>query len=272
MTNIVDAVVAEYANEQPPETKEPEQETPQEPEPEAEPEAEKPETEEGEQEEAATDEKDSEPFPKKAKNAITRLKQSNARKNAEIKHLQQKIAEYQRAKEAPAPKEDDFSTWTEFQDAKTEHRMNLKIAETQAQEIQSRVQNIEAEEDMARINEVNEIGAVFEREHPAAAKLIADNMQLIASLPPQVKKAIQLADNPPLALHNLLTEGKLQALAELPYERAVMEIGKADSKPIPPKPQTKAPAPMSPAKANVNPGFHWQSMSPDDLLKSIRKG
>jgi predicted DNA binding CopG/RHH family protein len=272
MTNVVDAVIAEYANEPTPEAPEPEK--PQEPEPEAkpEPEAEKPETEDGEQEDAATDDKDSEPFPKKAKNAITRLKQSNARKNAEIKHLQQKIAEYQRAKEAPAPKEEDFSTWTEFQDAKTEHRMNLRLAETQAQDIQSRVQNIEAEEEMARINEVNEIGAVFEREHPAAAKLIADNMQLIASLPPHVKKAIQLTDNPPLALHNLLSEGKLQALAELPYERAVMEIGKADSKPIPPKPQTKAPTPMTPARANVNPGFNWQAMSADDLLKTIRKG
>lgn len=270
MVNTVEAVIAEYANEQTPEAPEPETIVKDEPEPEATEES--TEKEEPSEQEEAADEKESEPFPKKAKNAITRLKQSNARKNAEIKHLQQKLAEVERIKASSAPKEEDFPTWTDFQDAKVKHLVKIEAAEQQLGDVQARVQSYEAEEDTARINEVNELGDAFGREHPAAAKVIADNMQLIASLPPHVKKAIQMADNPPLALHNLLKDGKLQDLAYLPPERAAIEIGKADSKPIAPKPQTKAPAPMQPARANVNPGFHWQSMSPDDLLKSIRKG
>lgn len=267
MSNVVDAISAEYANEQPVEK---EITTPeiQETEPEVEPK--EPETEDsGEQQEATeTDE----PFPKKAKNAITRLKQSNARKNAEIRYLQAKVAEFDKLKTSAAPKEDQFSDWNEFQDAKIEHQVKVSTTKEQIGDAEARLQNYEAEEEAARISEVNEIGENFEREHPAAAKLIADNLAKIAALPDHIKKSLQLADNPPLALHNLIADGKLEYLSQLPPERAAMEIGKADARQIQPKPQTKAPAPMQAARANVNPGFNWQSMSADELLKTIRKG
>lgn len=267
MVDVVDAVIAEYANEQEPAEVAPEPEVvePKEPEP----------TEEASEPEATEEEKSKEeldPWPKPAKNAISRLKQSNARKNAEISMLKEKIAQFESLRKSELPKEENFKDWDEYQDAKTEHRLNIKLAQTQVEEIQNRVQAYEAEEDSARISEVNEIGEVFAREHPAAAKLIADNMQVIAALPPHVKKALQMADNPPLALHNLIKEGNLEYLAHLPLEKAAIEIGKAESKQMAPKPQTKAPEPMKAARANVNPGFNYQSMSPSELLKTIRKG
>ena len=269
MVNVVDAVIADYAADEPVIEETPAHEA-------EETKVEEPATEDNpaEPEEAAEEkpEKDREPFPKKAKNTITRLKQSNARKNAEIKQLQQKLAEFERIKAEAAPKEDDFSTYAEYLDAKNEHRMNVKLAETQVNDVQNRVQAYEAEEELERIAEINEIGANFEREHPAASKVIADNLQTISQLPEHIRKAIRAADNPPLALYNLINEGKLQYPAQLPLERAAIEIGKADAKPIPPKPQTKAPTPMQPATGRANAGFNWQAMSADDLLKTIRKG
>ena len=274
MTNVVDAVIAEYANEPEKEITTPVQE--KEPEPEIEnPEPGKEtEKDDAEQSDDATGKEDSkdEPFPKKAKNAISQLKQSNARKNAHIRHLQQKIAELNKTRSVSEPKEEDFSNWAEHQDARVKHLVKLETVEQQVADAKTRVEAYEQEEESARIAEVNEIGENFEREHPAAAKLIADNMAVIASLPTHVKKALQLADNPPLALHNLIADGKLEYLSQLPPERAAIEIGKADARAMQPKPQTKAPAPMQPARANVNPGFNWQSMSADELLKTIRKG
>ncbi len=270
MVDVVEAVTASYANEPEPIEVALEPEKVESEQKEAESEQQEPDSE---QVEAATEEKSKEeldPWPKPAKNAVARLKQSNARKNATIATLEQKLKHYESLQKEPAPSEDNYSTYDEFLDAKAERKFNIKIAESKLEDVKEQIQAYEVEEESARIAEVNEIGEAFEREHPAASKLIAENMPAIAALPPHVKRAIQAAENPPLALHNLIKDGKLEYLAHLPIEKAAMEIGKAEMRPMAPRPQTRAPEPMQPARANVRSGFNYESISPGDLLKAIR--
>jgi len=256
MIDIVEAVSAEFASE--PVVNEP---APIEP------------VETTEKVETPEPEKVEEPFEgsKKEENAIARLKKQRNSLQYDKKVLQEKLAQYEKAKQAPAPKQEDYQEWETFQDAKTDHKIELKTAEREAEQAKARVENADNEWTQERQAVANARGAALEKEHPAISKLVQDNFHIISAYPPEIKKALLEADDAPLALANLAIEGRLEDLGTMTLARAAMEIGKAESKPILKK-TTNAPAPLSPLRESVSTGPNVNNLSPDDLLKLIRKG
>lgn len=222
---------------------------------------------------APPEESKEEPFEgsKKEENAIARLKKQRNSLQYDLKVAREKNAELERLRNTPPPKQEDFDDWDKFQDAKIDYKTDLKAAETEVKQAGGRVQNAEDEWTEERQAIANVKGAELEKTHPAIAKTVQDNFHIIANFPPEIKKALLEADDAPLVLANLAMEGRLEELATMSITRAAIEIGKAESKPLPVKKQTQAPAPLTPSRGNVDVGVNVNSMSGDDLLKLIRK-
>ncbi len=214
-----------------------------------------------------------EPFEgsKKEENAIARLKKQRNSLQYDKKVLQEKLAQYEKVRQSPPPKQEDFQEWEAYQDAKTDYKYDLKTAEREAEQAKARVEDSDSQWTQERQAVANERGAALEKEHPAVSKLVQDNFHIIAAYPPEIKKALLEADDAPRALANLAIEGRLEDLATMSLARAAIEIGKAESKPILKK-TTNAPAPLSPSRTSVNAGMNVNNMSGRDLLKEIRKG
>lgn len=219
-------------------------------------------------------------FPKKAVNAITRRDRQIGKLRAEAESLKAELAKYQQpAPQTKAddgkPKESDYETYADYLEAlgdwKVDSKLSKTLAERETKEKQARVDSEltawRAEREANMATQAQELI----KSNPEYHTVLAEHADIIESLPAEIQDVFLDADNAPLAVFNLAKEGKLEALASMSPIRAAMEISRASAQAVT-KPQSKAPAPFSTPRGVAASGKDPLKMTPDDLLKSIRKG
>lgn len=185
-------------------------------------------------------------------------------------------------KAAPVkPKEEDFQTWGEFQDAKDKYFEDLsdwKVEQALAARDSAVAKNTPPQVDpkvVGRIQEVANQEAEFAKENPEYSTLYEQNAEFMNNLPLHIAEALMLADNASLALFALMKEGKLDDLEDMSPAQVIMEIGKAQIRgnsylnKQPENKATNAPAPLTPAKGNANTGKSLNEKSVEELMEQF---
>lgn len=214
-----------------------------------------------------------EPFPKKARNAISRRDKQIAKLRAELRELQQARQETPKA-EAPkdaAPKEADFDTYAEFLEAKTLYRVQQELKKQQeASQKTERDQRLTAEQvEYIRSREalIDQKHVEYEKSIPDYSEVYAENGEVVNYLPDHVKHAFLEADDAALAFYNLAKGGELDALFDASPAKAAAMIARAQSRPAVVK--TNAPKPIRGVSGKGKPGKSLSEMSEDELIKKF---
>lgn len=225
--------------------------------------------------EVKQDETPEETFPKKAVNALSRrdkqigkLKAQYEQAQSELNQLRQAQAVKPQVKSDGAPKEADFNNYADYMEARTEWKIEQRLADRDGKQQQAQTATQEEAYINSRREHLSATAKEFVKSIPDAQSVIDDHADIADEFPPHIQRLFLDADNAPLAFYNLAKEGKLEALASMSPARAAMEIGRAQAQTVT-KPQTKAPAPLPASRGSVASGKSLDSMSGDELLKWI---
>lgn len=226
------------------------------------------------------------PWPKEAENALSRAKGNAARYKQQAQfeakaraELEAKLAQYEKSQQPQqakpkstdgAPREEDYETYAEFMDAKTEWKLEQKFAEreTKAKESQESAQK-EAWRDERKAVVAEQTKELL-TENKDILPLLQEYSDLLDELPPAIDDLFLEADNGALAFLNLAREGKLEALLTMSPTRAAIEIDRAQRQTPSQNEITKAPPPLSPARGVAATGKSLSQMSPKEVLKAAR--
>lgn len=263
MTDEIDAIIAEAGIATPEpiaiEHVTPEEETPAEPAPDA---------------PAEIDE----PWPKKAQNAMAKAKAKEAKLKFQIEQanaaLRAAEARFNTPKqEVPktdgAPKETDFQTYAEFLEAKTTWQMDNKLAERDKAQQANFKQQQDQQSYVQMAQEAHKQAEEFTASNAEAAQLFEEHDDIMSECPDNIVRIFVESGNASLAAYNLIKAGKLEEVMSMSPNRAAIEIGKALAMIAPPKAQTKAPTPITPAKGTGAGSKSPSNMSADDLMKWV---
>lgn len=226
-----------------------------------------------EQPDAPSSDGDNVVFPKKAINALSRKDKQIGKLRAQLEQLKamQPQAKPEPAKPADdgAPNESDYETYAEFLEAKTDWKMERKLAEREAKN--ATTQQVEQDQQFLRhrVEEVDRQSEEFAKEHPEIVSIAQEHAETIGDLPQNIKLALLTADNPSLALLNLAKSGVLEELGDMSLEDARVEI-KLALKQQPEKPKSSTPKPLSQTRGIASGGKDLTSMTPDELLKWVK--
>lgn len=210
-------------------------------------------TPEAEGQEQKTEAKEEEyvPFPKKAQNAISARDRKIGRLQARLRELE---AKERSGAQAPAqktedqgPQEKDFDTYGEYLEAKTLWKVEQRFAESKKADKEAATKQQFTEEQEHYINtraqEVSKKSDEYSKTIQDFDEVQEQNLEVVASLPQEIKMLMLEADDPALAFYNLAKTGTLIDLADMPLHKAAMVIAKAQSQTIA-RQTTQAPKPL----------------------------
>lgn len=224
-----------------------------------------------------------EKFPKKAERALERRNKKINKLRAEKAELEKELNDFrarpQQTEDKPIeglqePREDDFEDYAEYLVAKGEYNVKRENVAME-QEFKQR-QAFESQQQWVseRAKYVDERAAKAVESIPELDGLYHENQDIIEGYQDSTKLGFLTVEKPEMAFYALATEGKLEELdsmnpVQLGYTLRDAEIrGEEMSKA---RPQSKAPAPIQPAKGTGTRSKTLDDMSPSELLAYLKK-
>lgn len=211
-------------------------------------------------------------FPKKAVNALNRLKKDKIKLRAQLRELEAKLEEAQKPSEAKPVNEADYESYADYINAQVEALVEQKTKQSQGdmqkQLLLQQQEALKAERDKHIVEQAKEVSKTLHD----LPQVWQQNAQLLDALPQQVADIFYDLDNAPAAVYVLAKEGKLESLLYANPSVAAYEIINAQQRGLAllAKPQTRttqAPQPISKARGT---GSYKKQLSPsDDVLKSL---
>lgn len=233
-------------------------------------------TEEGSQEAPKTEVKD--PWPKSAKNKVSRLERETrilrAREQehlAELVNYRKQIQQPQnnQPNKADGPQEDQFDNYGDYLKAVARYEAKQELAQSQPKPQEQPQVSVQEQVWVAkREDAVAEQAKALLQTNPEYQQILNDNSDILDAMPPHIERVFLEADNAPLAFIALAEEGKLESLLSMSPARAAMEIAKAETRGeamVKAKKITSAPAPLSPNKGSGQVGKSLDAMSGKEL-------
>lgn len=199
---------------------------------------------------------------KKLENALSYRKKQEARyrkdaeaarqENETLRKQLEKFAPKEQPKTEGAPKEEDFKTYADYLEARTDWKLEQRLTAQESKQKESR----QTEEDSrfleSRIPDITAKRDAIAKTNPEIMEVVNSYTDTLDRLHPTLAKMLIEADNPTLAAHYLATEGVLDNIASMSLEDARVEFRLAQKMQItPPKQQTKAPAPLPASRGSV---------------------
>ena len=225
----------------------------------------------------------SDPFPKKAVNAISRRDKTIGRLKAQLDAANAEMERFrssppprqESAKEPGEPKEADYQNYHDYMRAVQRYDLEQAIAKMQGSQqstIKEQTQAAQQQQFIAqRETEIATEAREFIAEHPEAQGMLEEHADVIDGLPPQIQTLFLDPEvNAPQAMFNLIKQGKLEDLAFMSPQRAAIEIGRAMAQPIT-RSQTKAPTPIPAARGSVPGGKNPAEFSPREALNFLKR-
>ena len=224
---------------------------------------------EGEQPEGEQSEDDG---TKKLSNALNKQKRANNKLRAQREQAQQEIERLKKqledgsGKEEAEPTEDGFDSYADYLKARADWAGKNSFSEHSRKNTEEQISNLESQKEALWANErmehLSEKVKHVSAEYPDYMDVHQNNVESVNKMPEELQKTFLSLDNAPLAFYNLVKEGRLEDLTDLPADVARTEIIQAQYR-KPPKPAkaTSAPAPM---KAATGKGKQHKSLADFD--------
>ena len=227
-----------------------------------------------------------EPFPKQAKNAISRRDRQIAKLQAPMREMQQAQATQPQptANQPPTqpgePKEEDFVDYLDYFEAKVMHNLRKEMGaqSEQAKTAQEQQQQTAQYEQYVaqKMQQINTSVLEREKQSPGFQKAFQEayeeNAEILDYMPPEIERVFFEADDTALAFFNLANSGKLVEVMQMTPNRAAMEIAKAQMQPVaaqPAQPKQTAPAPISGARGTGKTQNGLSDLEGDELLERL---
>lgn len=227
------------------------------------------------------EEKADQPWPKKAENALAREKGKAARlkferdqERATRAQLEQKLAQLQTpqqpqpksASNTGEPQEADFNNYADYMRAVQKYDLEQALAARDSKQQQDQTSQAEYNRLIASLDEIDKAADKFIAEVPDAQDVFDNCEDVLMAMPDAIKKVfLEAGVGAELAVYNLAKEGKLEALGTMSPAKAAMEIGRAQTQALQPKPVTKAPTPMTPVRGAASGGKSLDRMQYSEL-------
>ena len=206
------------------------------------------------------------PEEKKLENALAYRKKQEQRYRKEAENLRaehanlaKELEQYKPKEVKPAdgkPKEDDYATFGEYNEAVVEWVADKKLAAKQTEYDQRRAQEDEQRYIDERSPVVEKLAADTIKANPEIGEVLAEHEDTLNGVHPQLRRMLLEAENPVLAAYHLAKEGVLDNLSSMSLEDARVEfklaqrVAKAAPQPAT-KVQSKAPAPLPTSRGSV---------------------
>lgn len=215
-------------------------------------------------------------FPKKAINAINRRDRKLAKQLAIIRSLEERIRQLEsdRQQRLPEdqnePKMENFDSYGDYLEAKIIHKIK-QLQNAEAQNQQSLAQRQALHENLTRFviqkkQEIEAKGAEYLKSIPDFAEVVQNNIEILQSLPLNIRLALLKAKDPAMAFYNISKTGRWDELIDAsPYDAAFI-IAEAQS--MRPAFSMKSKAPSPPKTTVSGTGGSPQRL---DSYKEIKK-
>lgn len=235
-------------------------------------------TKEPPKEEKSGDPKLDDPWPKSARNKISRLEGAVRKKDAIYHQTTQRLAELEKQLQeltkpkSTEPKEEDFETYGDYLKAVAKHRPEGKPEQVDPKKIQEQAFQ-QAQQQLyyqQRESAVVEQTQKAMQEIPGFEQMFQEHSDILDSFPPAIEMAFLEADNAPLAFYALAKEGKLEHIAQMTPTRAAYEIAAAQirgEQMLKGPKVSSAPQPIKGSKGTSGGSKPLTEMSTDELLK-----
>lgn len=203
------------------------------------------------------------------------------RENRELRQTVEKIVLQAKAPQTPAsrenlnnaPKEADFDNYSDYLEARTDWKIEQKLAERENRASESAKTQVITAQKIERIKEIEAAEQEFAKATPEYAALYNEYSDFMGNLPLPVAEALMETENPTLALFALMKEGKLESLEDMTPNKISMEIGKAELRGQSYLSQqnkaTNAPTPIQAARGTGVPGKSLADKSVEELMKQF---
>lgn len=226
-----------------------------------------------------------EPFPKKAKNAISRRDRQIAKLQAQIRQMQQAHVQQAAVNKQPEqtlePREEDFDNYGDFLEAKVMHNLRKEMGAQveQSNAAQNQQQQIAQYEQYVaqKMQKMNESISEREKKSPgfqeAFRETYEENAELLSYMPPEIERIFFEADDTALAFFNLANSGKLVDVMQMTPYQAAMEVAKAQIQPVMHTQKTAQkqlpPAPITGARGTGKTQKGLADLEGDELLERL---
>ena len=224
--------------------------------------------------------------PKKVSRALERRNKKINKLRAENAELKQSLASYNQQAEQKQvvtkpipdglemPQEDDFEDYAEYLKAVGKFEVRQEYAQKEAQSAFEREMASQQQWVQQRAAQVDVRAAEAAKNIPELEGLYRENQDIIEGYSNAVKMAFLEADAPEMAFYALAQEGRLEELDGMSPTRVAREIALAEirgEKLSKTRPQSKAPAPIKPAKATGTRRKNLDDMEPSELIAYLNK-
>ena len=175
---------------------------------------------------------------------------------AELDQLRNELAQFQSAKvDQPgggpeAPNEDDYDTYGDYLDAKTEYAIAKALSQQQGNQQEQQLTPEQAQQAKwveERVEVVAEQAAELAEQAPDFMQVMQENADILDSFEGTELERVALSlDNTAAAIYNLAKAGRLEAVAAMPVHLAAVELHNAQNTPVkaPVKKVSGAPKPI----------------------------
>lgn len=226
--------------------------------------------EDAQEEQSQPQEEGNEPFPKKAQNALARRDKQIAKMRAKYSSLEQEVAQLRelvnnggkaQAKEVTP---DNYETYADYLLAKADEQVQKRIEETLTKGKEPQI----SEQDKFIMQREQEIAPMIDdlaKKLPDFTEVMEDYADDLDELPVDIQNLLWHAENPALAVYNIIKAGKLEALGRMPAPMAAVYIVKMQAE-EPVKRVSQAPAPVAPISGTPRGQKSTADMSPEEIL------
>lgn len=229
-----------------------------------------------------TDSEESKPFPKKAKNAISRRDKQIAKLQARIRQMemgaqqaQQKAVTPEAPQQTGAPREEDFDNYADFLKADVLYTLQQSQSEKQQAETQTQAEQQQTEQYkqyvVQKADEIEAKAAEYAKVIPDFQEVTDESSEILSYAPPEIARIFLEAPDAAMAVYNLSKEGRLVDVMQMTPAQAAMEIGRAQSAPAtqPATQQRTPPPPIKGAKGTGKTQKGLMDLEGDALLNKL---
>jgi hypothetical protein len=220
------------------------------------------------------------PWPKTARNAISRRDKQIGAMRAQNAEFQRRLEAFEAAQnkgqEPKEPKDTDYDNYGDYLKAlaKFKPQEDARVDPKQIHE-QAKTQAMQEFYYNSRVEAVAQQAQKAVQDVPELSHMLEEYSDVLDTYPQHVEMAFLEAENAPLAFYALAKEGKLESLAHMNAVQAAMTVAQAQlrgEQMVKASKVSKAPAPIQGARGSSASTKDALSMAPDELLKSIRGG
>ena len=214
---------------------------------------------------------------KKLSNALNKQKRANNKLRAQREQAQQEIERLKKQLESSGeseaePKEDAFDSYSDYLKARADWAGKSSFSEHSRKNTEEQINNLESQKETLwaneRVQHLNDKVKQVSAEYSDYMDIHKQNVETVNKLPTELQKTFLAADNAPMAFYNLVKEGRLDDLQDMPVEAARAEIIQAQYR-NPPKPKqaTNAPAPIKGATGKGKQHKSLADYDPKEIVK-----